>query len=113
MEAANVARVMPTPHEKGYVRVWLLRGHPYADSSGCTTLHRYVMQRHLGRRLDTYEHVHHENGDKGTDDLAELDVIDDVTHGHYHYGQRLGCGEEYRTYSPAGRECDAPWLEEG
>ncbi len=97
---------MPARHAKGYVRVYLGRGHPYADTSGTQHLHRWLMMRHLGRILDTYEHVHHVNGNKETTRIADLEILEDVDHGLFHYGRRLGCGREALTYSPAGSELE-------
>lgn len=100
LEAEGTPSVMPGLHGKGYVRLYLGRGHPYADKGGCSTLHRWLMSRHLGRRLDTYEHVHHVKGAaKDTLDLDDLEILEDVDHGHYHYGERLGCGREFCTHS--------------
>jgi hypothetical protein len=103
MEAAGNPRIMPTEHEDGYPRVYIGKGHPYATSGGWQYLHRWIMMREVGRVLDTYEHVHHngENGnrDKRTRDVRELEILEDVDHGHYHYGERLGCGKEFCTYS--------------
>lgn len=105
VELRGNPRVMPTRHQKGYVRLYLGRGHPYADKGGTGLLHRWIMQRAKGRRLETYEHVHHRNGDKRTEELEELQVLEAVDHGLMHYGvhferragrlEFLSCGEEY------------------
>lgn len=77
---------MPTPHHKGYVRVWLGRGHPFANSGGWQYAHRLAMMEKLGRRLEPFEHVHHKNGDKASADPERLQVLHAVDHGMLHYG---------------------------
>jgi hypothetical protein len=102
---AQGPRVLPTKHHTGYVRVWLSSGHPYANSGGWQYLHRYLMMRRLGRTLGTYEHVHHaDDSPKDTTDIRHLEILEDVDHGLYHWGQRLGCGREFRSHSEAGKE---------
>lgn len=65
---------------KGYVLVRLPKDHPYLERSknaaGCAYLqeHRYVMAQHLGRALLPNENVHHINGDKGDNRLANLEL---------------------------------------
>lgn len=86
-------RVMPARHEKGYVRLYLGRGHPYADGGGTCTLHRWLMQRHLGRRLRSYEHVHHRNGRKDSLRVEELRLLEAIEHAMFHYGRHFTRGE--------------------
>jgi len=41
-------------------------------------LHRYIMELHLGRKLQTKEIVHHINGNKLSNGLSNLEVLTDV-----------------------------------
>jgi hypothetical protein len=95
-------KIQPQPHDKGYVRITLPTHHPYARSR-TNLLHRHLVERQIGRRLDRFEHVHHRPGyPKDTRELAGLEVLEECAHGHYHYGERRGCGPELELWSGKG-----------
>jgi hypothetical protein len=54
--------------------------------------HRYIMEQHLGRKLKTWEHVHHINYDKTDNNIDNLQILDRWSHGlesankRWHYG---------------------------
>ena len=42
--------------------------------------HRYIMQQHLGRKLESWEHVHHINDDSSDNRLENLVVLSNSDH---------------------------------
>lgn len=58
--------------------------------------HRYIMEQHLGRRLDRKEHVHHVDGDKTNNSLSNLQVLSESDH-HKLHGRPLAQGSVRST----------------
>ena len=50
-------------------------GHPHAKSKGHVYEHRYVVEKILGRFLETREHVHHIDGDGNNNEPDNLQVL--------------------------------------
>lgn len=73
-----------TIDNRGRKRVYLGVGHEYANTGGWQYLSRYKVMKELGRTLQTVEHVHHRNLDKGHDTTDNYKVLLAERHGKYH-----------------------------
>lgn len=63
-------------HNEGYLRVRV---------DGVTMLqHRYVMEQTLGRKLETWETVHHKDHNKKNNDPTNLELISNAEHSSLH-----------------------------
>lgn len=75
-------------HERGYTLVYIWPIHPFhvmADAKGYVKLSRLVMAQHLGRPLTIIEEVHHEDEDRGNDNLSNLYLFSSkAKHQEYH-----------------------------
>ena len=50
--------------------------------------HRHVMENRLGRKLETWEHVHHKDGDGNNNCVSNLEVVTNSQHGKEHARER-------------------------
>jgi hypothetical protein len=105
--------MMPVTHPKGYVRVRIPSFHPYSTKAGSQYLHRYVMMKHLGRRLGFFEHVHHITlpdgtvAPRNTTNISELMVMEAADHGLFHYGKWIRCnGHVVHCCEDGCEKCD-------
>lgn len=65
--------------EKGYAVIWN-PDHPMARKTGYIFEHRLIMAKHLGRILIEDEHVHHKNGNRLDNRIANLEIVSGVEH---------------------------------
>lgn len=62
----------------GYIRV-------YVSEYNREYEHRVVMEKYLGRKLKTNEHIHHIDGDKTNNDITNLLLTFRREHQHIHH----------------------------
>ena len=67
-------------NSQGYVLIWVPMDTPNRPKNGYMREHRYVMQRHLGRPLRSWEIVHHRNGVKDDNRPENLEVVTRARH---------------------------------
>jgi hypothetical protein len=68
----------------GYMLIQV-KGHPHGNSRGYVYKHRYVVEQNIGRLLETWEHVHHIDGNKLNNEYSNLQIVDVYEHMRIHY----------------------------
>ena len=53
-------------------------------------LHRYIMEKFIGRSLKDDEHIHHKNLNKLDNDINNLQLVNPIEHGKLHGRLRYG-----------------------
>lgn len=109
----------------------IVYGRKYLDSAGYVRLtgesereHRLIMQRIIGRKLKTDEHVHHIDGNKTNNKPSNLQIISASEHHKEHYHEIkhkfksnyerikkcVVCNNEYITKSHRSKYCSGKCL---
>ena len=73
------------------------------ETGGYDYLHRRVMEVYLGRKLESYEVIHHKDGNKLNNDITNLEVIDRSVHMSLHKEEvdmvSISCGWCQKTFN--------------
>lgn len=85
----NISRKKPESwwiNKRGYIegRVWISETKKISVKQ-----HRYIMEKHLGRKLSLNEDVHHIDGNKQNNSIENLEVITHSNHSILHNSKRV------------------------
>lgn len=71
----------------GYKRIWLTDG-------SSVTEHQYVMEKHIGRKLEKNECVHHIDGNRANNDINNLQLMTIGEHSKLHRKKEVANGKK-------------------
>lgn len=77
--------------KNGYIHVKVPKGTPKRRVDGTILEHRFVISQHIGRPLEDYEIVHHKDGNRGNNNITNLELMD----GRARHGVGHPPGSEY------------------
>ena len=87
--------------------------HPKATPKGLYPLHRVLMENKIGRLLQRDEHVHHKDGDKRNDTIANLELLTAAQHTAEHHPRMplvslvCPCGARFMRTAPQAADSAA------
>lgn len=82
-----------TLRRDGYILVHC-PSYPRSNYKGHVLKHRLVVAAHLGRPLESSEHVHHLNGDKSDNRIENLQIVSNSQHRSLHHASMSATEKE-------------------
>lgn len=71
----------------------------YVGNRKSMDLHRFLMQQHIGRKLRTYEHVHHKDDNPLNNSIDNLEILTQSQHMSLHHKGKTISEEQRKTCS--------------
>ena len=81
--------VAELPNESFYLSFEYTKSRKYTyNKQGYIYLHRYIMEKHINRALESWEVIHHIDHDRKNNKIENLEIMDNYQHSKIHSKER-------------------------